>query len=107
MRSFAGAIGLILLLAAGLFGADNILTPREKADGWVLLFDGQSLNGWSSSVPEAGGRGRGPDGVPKQAKAPSPSDAAPSVGSHRRTCSSSIGQAEVASVLSYGAGPCG
>lgn len=26
--------------------APNTLTAREKADGWVLLFDGQDLNGW-------------------------------------------------------------
>ncbi len=24
----------------------NILTDQQKADGWQLLFDGQSLNGW-------------------------------------------------------------
>ena len=27
-------------------GTDNQLTPREKADGWVLLFDGKSAAGW-------------------------------------------------------------
>ena len=95
MRIF-GFTGLMLLLAAEMCGADNVLTPREKADGWVLLFDGQSLNGWSSSVPEAAGRGRGPGGVPKQAKAPVPSGAAPSVGSNPRTCSTSAGQRSVA-----------
>jgi cytochrome c len=26
--------------------ADNTLTAREKREGWQLLFDGQSLNGW-------------------------------------------------------------
>lgn len=26
----------------------NRLTDEEKADGWVLLFDGQTLNGWHS-----------------------------------------------------------
>lgn len=26
--------------------ASNILTDAEKAEGWVLLFDGQSKNGW-------------------------------------------------------------
>jgi hypothetical protein len=28
--------------------ADNQLTPQEKADGWVLLFDGKSVGGWMS-----------------------------------------------------------
>ncbi|NRF69162.1 DUF1080 domain-containing protein [Aquincola sp. S2] len=32
------------------FGADmNLLTSQEKADGWQLLFDGQSLAGWRAS----------------------------------------------------------
>src|SRR5260370_22496162 len=101
MKIFAGSTGLMLILTAGLFGADNVLTPSEKADGWVLLFDGQSLNGWSSSVPQAAGRGRGPGGVPKQAKAPAPSGAAPSVGSNPRTCSTPAGQASVAAGASH------
>jgi len=24
----------------------NVLTEQEKADGWILMFDGQSFNGW-------------------------------------------------------------
>jgi len=28
--------------------ADNQLTPQEKADGWVLLFDGKTSAGWMS-----------------------------------------------------------
>src|SRR5436190_18156973 len=27
--------------------ADNQLTPKEKADGWKLLFDGKTGDGWS------------------------------------------------------------
>jgi len=47
-----------LLAAAVLAGAipaaaqppaDNVLTEREKADGWRLLFDGRTLDGWQTS----------------------------------------------------------
>ena len=34
------------LLSAALCAAQNMLTSKETADGWVLLFDGKSLNGW-------------------------------------------------------------
>lgn len=38
-------------LALGtVFAADNTLTDREKADGWVLLFDGKTLDGWMTSA---------------------------------------------------------
>jgi hypothetical protein len=38
----------ILLCAAVAFGQDspNALTAKESAEGWILLFDGKSLNGW-------------------------------------------------------------
>ncbi len=46
------AIQLVLALwAAGLVGAQdkpNMLTPKESAEGWTLLFDGKSLEGWES-----------------------------------------------------------
>src|SRR5258705_9024273 len=28
---------------------DNVLTKKEKKDGWILLFDGKSLDGWMTS----------------------------------------------------------
>ena len=34
---------------AGGLAADNALTEAEKKDGWVLLFDGDSLSGWMTS----------------------------------------------------------
>jgi hypothetical protein len=39
----------IVLAASSLWAADpapNTLTPQEKSDGWVLLFDGKSMQGW-------------------------------------------------------------
>lgn len=32
--------------ALAAHAADNELTPAEKSAGWVLLFDGKTLNGW-------------------------------------------------------------
>ena len=38
---------LALNAAAPLRAADNTLTPEQKADGWVALFDGKTLDGWT------------------------------------------------------------
>lgn len=41
---------LVLMVCGGMlvFGQDkpNTLTPKEKADGWKLLFNGTSFDGW-------------------------------------------------------------
>ena len=49
----------LVIIIAGLFftgckQADNKLTDQEVSDGWVLLFDGKSLDGWRDfkGVPE-------------------------------------------------------
>lgn len=41
----------LLLLLSGLATAkaDNELRATEKAEGWILLFDGKSLDGWMTS----------------------------------------------------------
>src|SRR5665213_2977572 len=39
----------LLCAAAPALAADNELTAKEKADGWILLFDGKSLDGWMTS----------------------------------------------------------
>lgn len=41
-------LALWIALAVSAVAADNELTPKEKADGWVLLFNGKSLDGWTS-----------------------------------------------------------
>ena len=50
-----GPVGVALLIQALMVGAargdlaDNTLSPQEKEDGWILLFDGKSLSGWQTS----------------------------------------------------------
>jgi len=38
-----------LTLSGPARAEDNVLTDSEKADGWILLFDGKSLDGWMTS----------------------------------------------------------
>jgi hypothetical protein len=47
----------------------NVLTAREKTEGWQLLFDGNTLKGWHSQVPA---QGRGPAGAAQPAQPPIP-----------------------------------
>ena len=44
------ALALILFFATLGPAADNTLTPAERRDGWKLLFDGHSLEGWMWSM---------------------------------------------------------
>jgi hypothetical protein len=52
------ALSLVLQPAVGSTPAPNTLTAAEKAAGWQLLFDGQSLDAWRGykreTLPEAG-----------------------------------------------------
>ncbi len=40
---------LLLFCVSPLRADDNTLTDQEKQDGWLLLFDGNSLDGWMTS----------------------------------------------------------
>src|SRR6266704_2358144 len=56
-------VAVLMTLAAGLAIAQepaNTLSRKESADGWMLLFDGKSLNGWE---PHVGGDWRVEDGA--------------------------------------------
>ncbi len=52
--SFIARLSILVVLFAGFSQfvrpaasqADNTLTDQEKKDGWVLLFDGKSMDGW-------------------------------------------------------------
>ena len=57
----------------------NSLTAQEKAQGWQLLFDGKTLDGWHPSAPP---QGQGRAGAPQPAQAGAPAQ----VGSTPRPC---------------------
>ena len=40
---------LALFLVSSACAADNELTAKEKEEGWILLFDGRTLDGWMTS----------------------------------------------------------
>lgn len=42
-------LGFMLLTGSRLLAADNELTPEQKKDGWILLFDG-TLKGWTTNT---------------------------------------------------------
>ena len=46
---FAWVLMALALGVSSALAADNELTPKEKRDGWILLFDGKSLAGWMTS----------------------------------------------------------
>ena len=48
MKAIASLVLVGCLTGVG-FAADNELTAEEKEAGWILLFDGKSLDGWMTS----------------------------------------------------------
>jgi hypothetical protein len=118
MKKCAGMVALVLLLTVTLSAADNALTAQEKAQGWRLLFDGKSLNGWDAAQPQSG-RGRGAaapgggGGAARGAAPPAQPGAMAQVGSNPRACATPEGKAEVPAgsshweVVNGAVSPCG
>lgn len=57
MKKIIYLVVLFLLIVANLYSqTPNTLTSKEIKNGWVLLFDGTSTNGWTTTkgqpVPE-------------------------------------------------------
>jgi hypothetical protein len=42
-------IEVVLVTSRPCQDSDNVLGPAEKTAGWILLFDGKSLDGWETS----------------------------------------------------------
>ncbi len=49
MSRCAGWLIAVVVVTSSAFAADNQLSEQEKADGWILLFDGKTLDGWMTS----------------------------------------------------------
>lgn len=67
MRNQASLAAFSLLVWSAAVSGQNMnsLTAQEKAQGWQLLFDGKTLNGWHPSAP-AQGQGRASAPPPAQ-----------------------------------------
>jgi len=46
VRMVVPVLALALALAAGAWAQENTLTAQEQAEGYILLFDGQTTAGW-------------------------------------------------------------
>jgi hypothetical protein len=53
MTKIAALLAGLALLGSPALAADNELTEQEKQDGWMLLFDGKTHDGWMTSGGKA------------------------------------------------------
>ncbi len=91
-------IGLTLISLTCVYGADNVLTRQEKADGWILLFDGKTLHGWDSDARATPGLGAGAGAQTRAAPQPG---AIAQTGSNPRLYSTAVGKAPVPAGASH------
>jgi 3-keto-disaccharide hydrolase len=83
--------GLLLLLGTSFGQGINSLSSQEKEEGWQLLFDGKTLQGWHSSAPPEGRGLASGSAAPKKTPPPVPGPMA-QTGSNPRPCSTELGK---------------
>ena len=92
MRTHILIAGLLLLLSLSSYSQQmNSLSAREKAEGWQVLFDGKTLNGWHSSAAPEGRAPANGGSAPKQPTPPA-AGAMAQVGSNPPPCSTALGK---------------